>query len=94
MLDSGAGAHPLHVAGPDDRAVAQVVLVLQGAFDHVGQDFHVTMGMGAEALAGVDDILVDHAQDTETHMVRVVVAAEGKTVSGVQPAVVHVAAVF
>src|SRR5690242_17767675 len=33
MGDPGTGAHPLHLARRDDRAIAQTVLVLQAAIE-------------------------------------------------------------
>src|SRR5262249_53549332 len=84
--DAGAGGHPLHLARPDDGAVAEAVLVLEGAIEHVADDLHVAMAVGAEALAGRHAVLVDHAQRSEAHVFRVVVAAERKGVAAVEPA--------
>ena len=49
MDDAGARAHALDFAGPDDAAAAAGILVLQRAFQNVGDDLHVAMGMGRKA---------------------------------------------
>jgi hypothetical protein len=48
----------------------------QRAVEHIGQDFHVAMRMGAEALAGRDAVLVQDAQSAEPHVAGVVVLGE------------------
>ena len=83
-----AGRHALHLAAPDDAAVAQAVLVLQRAGQDVGDDFHVAMAVRAEARAGRDAILVDDAQDAPAHFGRIVIVGEGEAVFRPQPAVV------
>ncbi|MNE18243.1 hypothetical protein D3C80_1112650 [compost metagenome] len=92
VAHAGAGAHHLHVAGADHRAGAHRVLVLQRAFEHVGEDLHVAVAMGVEAAALAHVVLVDHQQVGEADVLRVVVAAEGKAVLRVQPAEVGDAA--
>ena len=62
MDDAGARAHALDLAGPDGAAAAGGILVLQRAFQDVGDDFHVAMGMGRKARAARDPVFVDHAQ--------------------------------
>src|SRR5439155_24155370 len=93
VRDARAGAHPLHLAGPDHRARAEAVPVLQGALEHVADDLHVPMSVGREAVAGLHAVLVDHAQGAEPHVARIVVFAERKRVRGVEPAEVEMAAV-
>src|ERR1700690_1267299 len=66
----GAGAHALHVPGPDRRTVAERILVRQRALEHVADDLHGTMALRAEALAGLHAVLVDHAQRAEAHVLR------------------------
>ncbi len=87
-----AGRHALHFAGPDDRAVAHAVLVLERTVDHVGDDLHVTMRMGSETLARLDPVLVDDAQFRKTHHLGVVVVSERERVLRLEPAVVGAAA--
>ena len=68
------------------------VLVLNGPFQHVGQDFHVLVRMGTEALACINHVVIDHPQRREAHKVRVVIVRERESMPGIQPAVVSVAA--
>ena len=93
VAHAGAGTHALHVAGPDHRAGAEAVAMLEAALQHVGDDLHVPMGVGREALARRDPILVDHAQRTEADEPRIVVAGERERVPGVEPPVVGVSPV-
>ena len=92
VRDARAGGHPLHVARPDHRAGAHAVLVLERALEHVGDDLHVAVRVGAEALPGRDAVLVDHAQRAEAHVRGVVVVGERERVERAQPAVVGMAA--
>ena len=48
VADAAAGAHALHVARADGRAVAHRVLVRELAGQHIADDFHVAMAVGAE----------------------------------------------
>ena len=61
--------------------------MLERALEHVGDDLHVAVSVGAEALAGLHAILVDHAQRAEAHVARVVVLGEREGVSALEPAV-------
>ena len=99
-----AGAHALHVARPDHTrrlallgarglAVAHVVLVCQRAVEHVADDLHVAVAMGAEAGARGDAVFVDDPQVAHAHVGRVVVVGKGKAVPTVQPAVLGMATV-
>jgi hypothetical protein len=90
----GARAHPLHVAGTDHRAVAERIAVREAALEHVADDLHVAMAVGAESLPGLDAILVDHAQRAEAHVIGIVVAGEGEAVEGVEPAMLRMAALL
>ena len=65
MDDAGARAHALDFAGPDDAAAAAGILVLHRAFQNVGDDLHVAMGMGRKARAARDPVFVDDAQGAE-----------------------------
>src|SRR5215469_6720569 len=87
-----ARAHVLDVAGLDRRAVAHAVAVLQGALEHVGNDFHVAVRMHRKAAATRDAVIVHHPQGAKVHVLWVMVIGERKTEMGVQPTVVGVAA--
>jgi hypothetical protein len=64
----------------------------QRAVEHIADDLHVAVAVGAEATARGDAVLVDHAQVAHAHVRRVVVAGEGEAVKAAQPAVIGVAA--
>jgi hypothetical protein len=91
---AGARAHPLDFARDDDRAVPHAVFVLERAAHHVGDDLHVSMGMGAEALATDHAIIVDHPERSEPKVLRVEVIRERKRMPAVEPTVVGVPPVF
>ena len=58
--DSGAGGHPLHVTGLENPAVAHGVAVVDLPLHHHGDDFHVAVGVHAEAFTGGNGVVVDH----------------------------------
>jgi len=87
----GASAHALHFAGADGLDVAHAVAVRQPALQHVGDDLHVAVAVGAKAGAGRDPVFVDHAQIAPAHVRRVVVVGKRKRVVALQPAVIGVA---
>src|SRR5262245_56783687 len=91
MEHASPGAHPLHIARPDDRAGSHRVLVLEGAFEHVADNLHVAMAMGAETPARLYAVFVDHPERAEPHVLRIVVIGEREAVIGPQPAVIGVA---
>ena len=90
--DTRACAHALHVTRANHRAVAQTVLVSQRTIEHVADDLHVTMAMRAEPGAGHDSVLVDDAQRAEAHMRRIPILGKRKTVPGIEPAMLRMAA--
>ncbi len=55
--------------------IAHAVLVLNGTFQHVGQNFHIFMRVST-GLPCFNHVVVNHAQRGETHKVRVVVVGE------------------
>jgi len=88
MADAGAGAHDLNVARLGAPLVAQTVLMRDGTFTHIGDDFHVGVRMQRETRARLDGIVVPDAQAAPVHTLRIVIACEGEMVPGVQPAVI------
>ena len=99
VLHAAAGAHALHVAGPDHAGraagapVPMLSLCASSPVEHVADDLHVAVAVRAEAGARGDAVLVDDAQVAEAHVARVVVVGEREAVAALQPAVVGVAAV-
>ena len=72
----GPRAHNLELARRNLLFVAHAVLVLNRPFQHIGQDFHVFVRVGTEALACINHVIVNHAQCGEAHEVRVVVVGK------------------
>src|SRR5271156_2534537 len=93
VRDSGAGAHPLRLAGSNDRAGAEAVLVLERAFENVGHDLHVAMAVRGKAGSRAHAIFIDDAQRAKAHLVRVVVVAERERMAAVEPVELRAAAV-
>jgi hypothetical protein len=83
VLHASAGTHALHVAGRDALHVAHAVLVRQLAVQHVADDLHVAVAMGAEAGARRDAVFVDDPQVAPAHVGRVVVVGEREAVPAV-----------
>ncbi len=94
VTDAGAGGHVLGVAGDEDAAGADGVLMAERAGEDPGDDFHFPVAVGAEAAAGLDDVLVDDAEVAEAHECGVVVFGEGEGEAGEEPAEVGEAAVL
>lgn len=94
MMDTRARAHALDVAHPDDRAGADGIAVFEFAVEDIGDDFHIPMPVRAEALAGPDAVLIDDPQRPETHMRRVVIIGERKTMPAVEPIESGMASLF
>ena len=92
MADAGAGAHPLRIAGADDFAGAERILVFEPAVENVGDNLHIGMAMGGEAAARRQPVLVDDAQRSEPHEARITIIAERKAMRGIEPAEVEFAA--
>jgi len=63
--DTGASAGELDIATFQDLEIPHAILVLEFTADDVGEDFHLTMSVSSEALAGLDPILVNDAEGSE-----------------------------
>jgi hypothetical protein len=57
---ASARAHPLDFAGPDHRAVAHRVTMLELPVEHVRDDLHVTMRMRTKPPSRLDAVFIDH----------------------------------
>ena len=79
--DAGPSAHALELAGTEDLPVTHRVLVFESPRQNVGDDLHVCVCVGAEALTRRDPILVDHAERAEARVRWVVVIREGEGVT-------------
>src|SRR5712691_4398613 len=84
-------AHALHFAGADDGSRSHVVAMFELSFEDISDDFHIAVAMCSKAAARLDAVLVDHAQCTETHELRVVVIGEREGMIGIKPAVIEMA---
>src|SRR5690606_29455420 len=70
------------------------VLVRQLAIQHIRNDFHVAMAMGAEALARLHAVLVDDPQRAHAHVARVVIVGERERMPRTEPAMLGNAPLF
>jgi len=75
------------------RAVAQAVLVGQGAAERMADDLDVAVAVSAKAHARRDAVLVDDTPGAHSHVEGVMVVSEQKAVKALEPAVVGMAAV-
>ena len=89
---AGTGRHDLNIAVFNDTAVAHAVAVGQIAAQGYGNDFHIAVGVGSEALPAFYVIVVNDAQYAEAHTFGVVITGKTECVGAFQPAVVGKAA--
>src|SRR5687767_3202293 len=94
MDDSSTGRHGLDFVAVQNVMLSRTVPVAQTAFKHVGDDFHIPMRMRPKALAPLNAIVIEHAQDAEAHVLRIIVVGKGKRKVRLQPAPVGPAPVF
>ena len=85
VTDSRASCHALNVAGANHGPRAKAVFVFERAVKDDGDDLHVAMRMHAETAPGRDDIIVEHPQRAEPHVLRVIVFAKRKCMVAVEP---------
>ena len=80
VFNAGAGTHALHVPWRNAFDVTHAVLVGQIARQHIADDFHVLVAMGAKTSTRGNAVFVDDAQIAPAHVGMVVVASKRKTV--------------
>src|SRR5262245_8070959 len=83
-----AEAHHLHSAGFELAVVPKGVGVFEVAFDNVGERLDISVGMHRPFRTGDDPVVVEHAQGSDTHLLRIAIAVDGEVPSGVEPAAV------
>src|SRR3989441_5124515 len=71
---------------------ARRVAMRHGALEHDRDDFHVAMRVRRKARARGDEVLIQHAEQAELDVCRIVIAVEREAVPRIEPAVVRVAA--
>ncbi len=64
--------------------------MLDCAFEDVGEDLHVAVGMLAKAHGWSNIVFVDDAEGAKAHVRRIVVFGKAEAEVGVQPTVVRV----
>jgi len=67
--------------------------VRKTAFEHIGNDFHVAMGVRSESATALHAIFIDHQQTPKADVGRVVVVGKGERMERVNPAVVRMTSV-
>src|SRR5260370_34099746 len=93
VRDARAGSHPLHVAGANDRTVAQAVAMLECAGENGSYDFHVAMRVRGKTMGRLDAVLVDDPQAAKALVPRTVILIERERMIGIRPPKVYVAEV-
>jgi len=88
VLHPAAGAHDLDLAGAELGVVAHAVLVLDGALEHVREDFRVLMAVGRKPHPRGHQVLIDDPEGPEGHVGRVVIIGETEAMPRHQPAVI------
>ena len=58
------------------------------ALEHVAEDLHVAVAVGAETRAWHDAVFVDYTQRSEVDVLRIVITPERERVVGLEPTVV------
>ena len=91
MLDAGAGAHHLDVAGRGAALVAHRILVGDRARADIGDNLHVAVRMRLKAGLRGDPVVVPDPDRAPAHPRRFVIIGEGEMVARVQPAMIGVA---
>ena len=90
--DARPSGDALNIARFHHRRVPHAVFMFECATNDVTDDLKIAVRVGAETLAALHAILVDHAQTAVTHVLRIMIVRERKSVVAVQPAVIGVAA--
>src|SRR5437667_11057152 len=83
VANPGARAHTLSITGTNYRTISHAVLMFESAFQQISDDLHVAMRMRGKTMAGLHPIFVDDSKVAESHVVRIVILIERKTVAGV-----------
>src|SRR5580693_6357388 len=91
LRHAGTRAQPLHAARTDDRDIAEGILVLDLARQHIRQYLDVALRLVLVAFAGPDAVLVQDTQRPELLVPRIVIIAKRERMVGLQPAVIGVA---
>src|SRR5437870_11631008 len=86
--DARTCAHPLPIPWADYRTISHAVLMFERAFKQIGDDLHIAMRMRGKTMSGLHPIFVDDSKGAESHVVRIVILIERKTVAGVYPYVI------
>src|ERR1700674_5090432 len=94
MRNAAARGHFLDLIGAKLFHVSHTVFVRKFAFQHVAEDFHITMPMGAESLAGSNAVLIDNPQAAKSHVFGIVIIGKRKTMVRIQPPMVGMATLF
>ena len=73
VAHSGAGAHPLNFTRTYHANVSHIIFVFQGAFDDVGDDFHLAMRMQRKTACRGDDVIIENAQRAKIQVLGIVI---------------------
>jgi len=90
MTDSGSGAHDLDVASNSPTDIAGAIFVRHRASADIGDDFHVSMGVTAEARAGRDLVVVPDHEGAKCTIRPITVGRDDEVVARFQPSEIAV----
>jgi hypothetical protein len=82
--DTGPCAQALHFSRPYHRAVTETVLMLESSLEDIGYYFHIPVAMWGKPGTRDDPVLIDDPKASETHLRRIAIVREGKSVAANQ----------
>jgi len=88
VTDAGSGAYDLDIPRYGTPLIADAVFMSDGALADVGDDFHVRMGMKAEARPRSDLVIVPDHESAEWAVRPITVGRNDEVVTRLQPAVI------
>jgi hypothetical protein len=88
MTDTGSGTHDLDVAGNGSTDIASAIFVRDGALADIGDDFHICVGVTAEAGSGRDLVVVPDHEGTECTIRGIAVGGNDEVMARLQPAAI------
>src|SRR5690606_39634320 len=88
--DTGAGRHHLDFTSFNDTLITHIITMSELSGQGNTDDFHIAVWVLAKALTTDDIIIVDDAQGTKAHALRIVIIGKAKGVFTFQPTVIGV----
>ena len=83
-----SGAHHLDIALFYHSNVAHAVLMTQIAFQRNRDDFHIVVRMLPKSHSAGNRVVIQYAQSSEMHPVRIIIMSKAECMVGIQPTVI------